>query len=142
MARFREAQILSDEGLHAMAAKRLEEGLELAPRSSLLALTLARLLASAPDLSVRNGQRALEILNNSTIRRSLRSFETLAMAYAEVGQCDKAVDWQSQAWEAALDFDSQELAEEFKSTLDHYQNDRPCRYLADPAPVADPAPDG
>ena len=46
------------------------------------------------------------------IRRSIRSFETLAMAYAEVGRCEDAFDWQSQAWEASLDFDDQTLAED------------------------------
>jgi Flp pilus assembly protein TadD len=128
MARFREAQILSAKGLHADAVARLDEGHTLAPRSSLLALTLARMLASAPDLSVRDGKRALEILQSSPIRRSVRSFETLAMAYAETGQCDKAVEWQSQAWEAALDADNQELAEGLQRMVEHYQQGPPCRY--------------
>lgn len=130
LARFREAQVLSELGRYRQAVARLEEGLALVPRSSLLSLTLARLLASAPDLDVRDGRRALDILSSSPIRRSIRSFETLAMAHAEVGECDKAVEWQSQAWEASLDFDEQTLAEQLKSDLDHYQNDRPCRYLA------------
>ena len=134
MARFREAQILSDKGFHAQAVARLEEGHALAPRSSLLALTLARLLASAPDLAVRDGERALKILENSPIRRSLRSFETLAMAYAEVGRCEQALDWQSQAWEAALDTDDQTLAKELERMATHYQESRPCRYPADVAP--------
>ncbi len=142
LARFREAQVLNTLGRDAEAAQRLEEGLVIIPRSSMLALTLARLLASSPDLAVRDGQRALEILEKSPIRRSLRSFETLAMAYAEVGRCEEAVDWQSQAWEASLDFDDQTLAEGLKSTLDHYQNDRPCRYLADSTPTVDSSPGG
>ncbi len=52
------------------------------------------------------------------------------MAYAETGDCDKAVDWQSQAWEAALDADDQTLAESLKLAADHYQTERPCRYPA------------
>ncbi len=131
MARFREAQILTEQGRLVEAIERLEEGLELAPRSSLLALTLARLLASGPDLELRDGERALAILLNSTIRRSLRSFETLAMAYAETGNCDKALEWQSQAWEAALDADDQTLAEEMERRAAHYRDSRPCRYLPD-----------
>jgi tetratricopeptide (TPR) repeat protein len=142
LARFREAQVLSDMGRDDVAIRRLEEGLTIVPRSSLMALTLARLLASSPDLSLRDGQRALEILGKSPIRRSIRSFETLAMAHAEAGECDQAVNWQSQAWEASLDFDEQTLAEQLKSTLDHYQNDRPCRYLTDSDPVVDPASGG
>ena len=136
MARFREAQILTDQGLPAEAVARLAEGLELSPRSSLIALTLARLLASSSDLSVRDGERALAILDRSPIRRSLRSFETLAMAYAEVGKCDRAFDWQSRAWEASLDADDQELARELERLVEHYKESRPCRYTAAPAALA------
>ena len=128
MARFREAQILANQGRYAEARTRLEEGYELAPRSSLLALTLARLLASAPDLSLRDGQRALEILNTAPIRRSLRSYETIAMAYAETDNCAQAVEWQSQAWEAALEANDQSLAEELEKAVAHYRDSRPCRY--------------
>ena len=142
LARFREAQVLNGLGRDAEAIGRLEEGLAVIPRSSMLALTLARLLASVPDVSLRDGDRALEILNESPIRRSLRSLETLAMAYAEVGRCDEAFDWQSQAWELALDFDDPTLAEELKRTLDRYQNDRPCRYLVDVATAVDTVPGG
>lgn len=137
MARFREAQVLNELGRDAEAIARLKEGLAIIPRSSLLALTLARLLASSSDLSLRDGERAVQILNEAPIRRSLRSFESLAMAYAEAGDCEKAVEWQSQAWEAALDFDDQEIAATLESALDHYRNDRPCRYLAEAAPATD-----
>ncbi len=128
MARFREAQILAEQDRYAEARDRLAKGYELAPRSSLLALTLARLLASAPDPAVRDGERALEILLTAPIRRSLRSYETLAMAYAETGQCEKAVDYQSQALEAAIDQDQTEVADALRKTLEHYERDRPCRY--------------
>ena len=142
LARFREAQVLNGLGRDAEAIRRLKEGLVVVPRSSLLALTLGRLLASTDDLSLRDGERALEILLKSPIRSSVRSFETLAMAYAEVGRCEDAFDYQSRAWEASLDRDDQTLAEELKRTLDHYENDRPCRYLAEKATAVDPVPGG
>ncbi len=129
LARFRQAQILNGLGRDAEALQVLSEGLRVVPRSSMLSLTLARLLSSTSELELRDGERALEILETAPIRRSLRSFETLAMAYAEVGDCDKAVDWQSQALEAALDFDDQTLATELQRSLERYQNERPCRYL-------------
>ncbi len=131
LARFREAQVLADLGRYSDAKDRLEEGLALAPRSSLLALALARLLASAPDLSVRDGRRAVEILESAPIRRSLRSYETLAMAHAEAGDCDRAVEWQSQAWEAALEMDDESLAEKLEKGVEHYREVRPCRYPAE-----------
>lgn len=131
LARFREAQILADLRRYGEARDRLEEGLQLAPRSSLLALTLARVLASAPDLSLRDGKRAVEILEGAPIRRSLRSYETLAMAHAEAGDCDRAVEWQSQAWEAALEMDDESLARELERGVEHYREARPCRYPTD-----------
>ncbi len=142
MARFREVQVLNQLGRDAEAIARLKEGLAVIPRSSLLALTLARLLASSDDLSLRDGERAIQILNDSPIRRSIRSFETLAMAYAEAGDCDKAVEWQSQALEAAMDFDEKETAAALERTLEHYRDDRPCRYLSAAAPATDPEPGG
>lgn len=142
LARFREVQVLNGLGRDGDAIRRLEEGLVVIPRSSILAISLARLLASSSDLSLRNGERALAILEKAPIRRSVRAFETLAMAHAEAGNCDEAVNWQSQAWEASLDFDDQTQAEKLKATLDHYESDRPCRYLGDLETTAEPSAAG
>ncbi len=133
MARFREAQILTELNRSAEARDRLEEGLELIPRSLNLAIALARILAATPELEVRDGVRAQELaLRVVGAAPTMRAVETVAMAYAESGLCDKAAEYQHRAIEAAMDRDDPELVGELQRTLERYENERPCRYLPDP----------
>ena len=61
----------------------------------------------------------------------------MAMAFAEVGNCHQAVEWVSQAWEATLEADQTELAAEMEAWVEHYQNERPCRYPVGGPPASD-----
>ena len=142
MARFREGQILANLGRYAEARDSLEKALAEQPRSLNLALALARVLARAPDLEVRDGVRALELaLQLAGAAPTLRVIETVAMAYAEAGQCGKAAEYQSRALEAALDQDEQELADLLQRMLERYQQGPPCRYPVE-SPAADPPQGG
>ena len=135
MARFREAQVLTELGRSAEARDRLEEGIELIPRTLNLSIALARILAATPDLEVRDGVRAQELaLKVVGAAPTLRAVETAAMAYAEAGLCDKAAEYQHRAIEAAMDRDDQELVAELQESLARYENERPCRYPGEPAP--------
>jgi hypothetical protein len=59
---------------------------------------LARLLAAAPDVNVRDAPAALELARGLvTERRSWRSLETLALALAALGQYQEAVGLQKEA---------------------------------------------
>ncbi len=68
------------------------------PRDAELALTQVRLLSTAPDASVRDGELALEIARRVAAEhpddRSVR--EALALAHAEAGQLDLALALQSE----------------------------------------------
>jgi len=97
---------------YAMALVRLERYRE--ARDSLVELTrlqpdepqvrhaLARLLAAAPDASARDGSQALSIVQQLLATdRTTAVGETLAMAYAEVGNFTDAADVQRGVLEAA-----------------------------------------
>lgn len=62
--------------------------------ASATATTLARLLAAAPDRSVRDGVKALELARAVFDREpSAAHAETIALALAELERCTEARDW-------------------------------------------------
>ena len=67
------------------------------PDQPLFKLALARLLAAAPDNQVRDGRRAMAVVNELMKGpQSLELAETAAMGLAEVGRFDQAVEAQQQ----------------------------------------------
>ncbi len=101
-ARRGEVTALVLQGRFADARRRLQEGLEAMPRNRELAHGLARLLATAPDATVRDGDLALRIATrvHQEARRS-SSAETLATAFAETGRFAEAAELQRQLLAAA-----------------------------------------
>jgi len=72
----------------------LDEAHRAFPDRSSTTTTLARLLAASPDVSLRNGQRALDLAMAVYGREPAPAYgETVAIALAELGRCDEAVDW-------------------------------------------------
>jgi tetratricopeptide (TPR) repeat protein len=68
------------------------------PERAATATTLARLLASSPDVALRNGRRALEIATAvNDAEPSPAHGETIALALAELGRCSEALDWMKRA---------------------------------------------
>jgi len=95
LARISEVKVLIAADRHPEARQRLEEGLVELPRSAELANLLARHLATAPSPELRNGGRALEIANNLwAAYPTVEHAETVAMALAELGRFQEAVEWQ------------------------------------------------
>ncbi|HET9361763.1 MAG TPA: tetratricopeptide repeat protein [Vicinamibacterales bacterium] len=86
--------LLADRERYREAVTLLDEAHARFPERAATATTLARLLASSPDLSVRDGRRALAIAMDvytrepTPVRR-----ETVAMSLAELGRCDEAAEW-------------------------------------------------
>jgi tetratricopeptide (TPR) repeat protein len=89
----------------------------------------ARLLAAAPDDRVRDGRRALSIMQGLVDRglRSLEALETMAMSQAEVGQYGGAVVWQREAIAAARQAGEPGIAERIADNLRLYEAGKPCR---------------
>ncbi|MCP3956780.1 MAG: tetratricopeptide repeat protein [bacterium] len=79
----------------AEASKRLEAGLHQAPEDIGLNHTLARLLATCPDDSIRDGRRALALARKAYgYEASLDHAETIGMALAEIGEFEEAIRFQ------------------------------------------------
>jgi tetratricopeptide (TPR) repeat protein len=65
---------------------------------------LAKLLATCPDLKIRNGPEAIEharISCNATEWKDSFCLTVLAAAYAETGNFEEAIKWQRRAVELA-----------------------------------------
>ena len=104
---------------------------------------LARLLAAAPDDHVRDGARALGLVEQleKTQPRTLAIIETKAMALAEIGRFDEAVGRQSELVALAGKQGRADLVPRLTANLRLYQARRPCRTpWADDDPVHRPPP--
>jgi len=96
------AIVLSDRERYREAVQHLEAHHRRFPDRVPTATTLARLLASAPDRSLRDGRRAFELATAVYQREpSPVHGETVAIALAELGRCDEASDWMRRAIEDA-----------------------------------------
>jgi tetratricopeptide (TPR) repeat protein len=78
----------------AQAAARLEVAAAKVPDSGPIAFGLARLLAAAPDLAVRDGERALDLARRVfEAQKSVDHAILVAQALREQGRCDDARTW-------------------------------------------------
>ena len=107
----------------------LEQAHERLPHEQRITNALARLLAASPEADQRDGARALALASGmAAVATESRYAATLAMAYAETGQCDQAVSWQEKALTLIepSDLDGQQQIA-YQRYLAHYQNHKPCR---------------
>ncbi|KAA1262473.1 tetratricopeptide repeat protein [Rubripirellula obstinata] len=105
---------------------------------------LAWVLSTSPNDAVRNGTRALELAEMSA---SLTKYEaphilsTLAAAYAESGDFEKAREWSQKAVELATDEEHDQL-KQLQEELDAYLEDKPWREVQETEendlPILDP----
>jgi tetratricopeptide (TPR) repeat protein len=76
----------------------LENAHQRFPDRTATATTLARLLSSSPDVSLRDGKRALDIaMAVNDAEPAPAHAETIALALAELGRCDEAMNWMKRA---------------------------------------------
>jgi tetratricopeptide (TPR) repeat protein len=110
------------------AAVWLEEGAKRYPDQPELALAHARLLAAAPDERVRDGERAIAIVQELfKSRKSTDVGETIAMALAELGDYEQAAEIQRDVLAAATRAGLNDAARRMAGNLHLYEHHRPCR---------------
>ena len=137
-ARFGRAMALVRLRRFAEARAVLEEATRLHPDQPGLAHALARLLASAPDDAVRDGARALTMVQSleKTTAPSVALVETAAMALAENRRFADAVARQRQAIAMAIEARRSDLAARLSENLRRYESAMPSRTpWADDDPV-------
>ena len=94
-ARFGEVMAFVRLGRYGEARARLSAAMARHPEQPGFVHALARVLATAPDDQVRDGRRALELVQALAAEYQTASVaETMAMALAELGRFAEAVEWQ------------------------------------------------
>jgi len=113
---------------YAAALDRLEQGLDANPADRMFQHALARILASAPDDRLRDGERAMAILEPLLAEApDLSLGETTAMALAAMGLYSQAAAVQRDILEAARRTGLGDAAERMTGNLALYEAGRPSR---------------
>lgn len=123
------AGTLVDMGRYGQAREVLESGLAALPDSGRISRALAQVLAAAPDASVRDGDRALELARRVfEARRTLDHAALVAEALAELDRCQEAADWLEAAISSAEEGGQDvPLADPARAALARYETQQPCR---------------
>ena len=110
------------------ARGRLEEGAKAYPDQQVFTHGLARLLAAAPDDRLRDGPRAMELVQELVARgRTLDLGATMAMALAELGRFAEAAALQRDLIAAADKNGLRDVVRRLKTNLGLYERSEPCR---------------
>ena len=135
-ARFGYAMALVRLKRYAEARDRLADAVKTYPDQPGFAHALARVLAAAPDSRVRDGQRAMTLMQTLLqTQRTIELAQTMAMTFAELGQYEEAVRWQRDAMTAAAQARRDDLTPRLEDNLRRYESRQPCRT---PWPEDDP----
>ena len=127
-ARFGYAMALVRLGRYLEARDWLNDAVALQPDSRELAHALARILAAAPDDRVRDGRRALDIAQQlASAQKTTDVGETMAMAYAELGDFAQAIEVQRAIIDAARRAGLAADATRMTGNLRLYERRQPCR---------------
>ena len=139
-ARFGRAFSLVRLGRWAAARDALDNDITALPSQPAFRHALARLLASAPDNTVRDGARALELVREvAALMQNADVAETIAMALAETGDRAQARLWQERALAAARQAGDERLVRRRREQLQAYADGRPWRAPWDSAdPIFSP----
>ena len=118
--------LLHGMGRYEDAAAHYQEALRIAPDFANAHNNLARLLATCPNHQLRDAQRAVVHAKRAaelTGHGNPLVLDTLAVAYAEIGDLKQAINWQQKAVELAPTQEKHEL----QQRLDAYRSQKPVK---------------
>jgi len=127
-AHFRYGQALQAQHDYVGAKIEYQQALALEPKHRGANLSLAWLLATCSDGSLRDGNRAVEMAREAKALsggESPQVLDTLAAAYAEAGRYGEAVATAKRALELSATRNNQPLTEAIESRLKHYEANIP-----------------
>lgn len=114
-------------GNHAAAVADFDEAYKLNQDDEGLLNNFAWVLATSPDDDVRDGKRALELATKAAEKSSYsvpHILSTLAAAYAETGDFEKAKEWSAKAVELG---ENEETRDQLAKELASYEEGKPVR---------------
>lgn len=115
------------------ALETLERGHKLYPSKGQTASLLAFMLATAPQLELRDGARATELAKRIYLTTGLASHGAIvAQSLAESGLCDEAAEWQRRMIVIAETERKPDLVKKLKADLPLFENKKICRPGIDP----------
>ncbi len=129
-ARFGYAMALVQLGRYREARDRLVTAMEAFPNETSFPHALARLLAAAPDGAIRNGRRAMTLVEqvmDAEPEPTLDLGETMAMTLAEVGRFGEAAEVQRALIGAAELAGLPDVVRRLTVNLRRYERGEPCR---------------
>ena len=115
-------------GEYGPATRDLDQAIKLNPNSARAYNDLAWILATHKDSQARDGARAVQLAKKAcdlTDYKSPAYLDTLAGAYAQLGQFDRAVKNATKALQLARDRGEEELAKDILGRLKLYKAKRP-----------------
>jgi tetratricopeptide (TPR) repeat protein len=124
------ADVLARKGLFREAIAHYEIALQSDPNSVFALNNLSWLLSTNPDASVRNGPKAVELAlrsNRIANQTSPTVFRTLAAAYAEAGQFEKAAEAAHAGADLAHVQGQHSFAARLEREIDRYRRHIPLR---------------
>jgi tetratricopeptide (TPR) repeat protein len=127
-AHFRFGQALQAQRNFEAAVREYQKALDIAPGHLPAHLALAWLLATSPEASLRDGNKAVELGQQAEQLaggESAQILDTLAAAYAEAGRYGEAVDTAKQALNLNATQNNKPLAEAIQARLKLYEAGSP-----------------
>ena len=100
------------------------EAARLEPGNAVILSRLARVLATCPDASIRNGAEAVALAQRAaqlSDRRDPEILDTLAAAYAEAGRFPEAIQTAQEAAALAAAYNNKALSDTIQARIKLYQ---------------------
>jgi len=129
------ANALLGTGKHAEAIADFNKAMKLDPDDTGTLNNLAWVLATSPEDTLRDGQRAVELATKAcelTKYKQAHILSTLAAAYAETGDFETAIKWSKQAIELGRETKAEaDVQESLAKELKSYEAGKPWRERLD-----------